>query len=143
MTSLHRRLVGAAPAIFAVGTLPFVALSAILLGGQAAAIVAILGWFLLTPLSAVIQEEVLADEGTGWNRTEGDDDAVVERRNPWWGTVETREVEESDPLDRLRERYADGEIDEDEFERRLDLLLDTEDVGPETARERVRERSRE
>lgn len=31
------------------------------------------------------------------------------------------------PLDRLKRRYAEGEIDEVEFERRLERLLETED----------------
>ncbi|WP_345777006.1 SHOCT domain-containing protein [Halorarum salinum] len=43
------------------------------------------------------------------------------------------------PLSRLRERYAAGEIDEAEFEHRLDLLLETEDADAATARERLRE----
>ena len=33
---------------------------------------------------------------------------------------------ESDPLESLRERYASGEIDEAEFERRVEQLLETE-----------------
>jgi uncharacterized membrane protein len=32
-----------------------------------------------------------------------------------------------DPLEELRRRYAEGEIDEAEFERRLERLLETED----------------
>ncbi|QLG27782.1 SHOCT domain-containing protein [Halorarum halophilum] len=68
-----------------------------------------------------------------------DGDRPVDVPNPWWGTWETREPDPSDPLDRLCERYAEGEIDEAEFERRLGLLLDTEDTDPATARERLRE----
>jgi uncharacterized membrane protein len=38
-----------------------------------------------------------------------------------------------DPVDEIRRRYAVGEIDEAEFERRLDLLVETEDASPEEA----------
>jgi uncharacterized membrane protein len=49
----------------------------------------------------------------------------------------------ADPVAVLRERYADGEIDEAEFERRLERLLATED-GPagEATGERESERAR-
>jgi uncharacterized membrane protein len=39
----------------------------------------------------------------------------------------------ADPLDRLRERYAEGELTDGEFERRLERLLETEDDGAATA----------
>lgn len=44
-----------------------------------------------------------------------------------WLEAEEREAVE-DPVAELRERYATGEIGHDEFERRVDRLLDTEDV---------------
>lgn len=104
-------------------------------GVETATAVAVVGWVLLTPLSAFATGEAL-DVADG---DEADDGRPVDVPNPWLGTRETRESGSSDPLDRLRERYAEGEIDEAEFERRLGLLLDTEDADPATARERVRE----
>ncbi len=56
-----------------------------------------------------------------------------------------REVDQAeDALTVLRGRYARGEIDQDEFERRLDDLLETETVEQaETHRETERTRERE
>ncbi|WP_137289319.1 SHOCT domain-containing protein [Natronorubrum halophilum] len=34
---------------------------------------------------------------------------------------------DDDPADRLRSRYVDGRLDDDEFERELDRLLETDD----------------
>lgn len=48
--------------------------------------------------------------------------------------------EEAEALEELKRRYARGDLDEEEFEARLERLLETEDV--EAAREYV-ERSRE
>ena len=39
----------------------------------------------------------------------------------------TDEQEQEDALERLKRRYAEGEISDEEFERRLERLLETED----------------
>ncbi|SFG63318.1 protein of unknown function [Halopelagius inordinatus] len=58
-----------------------------------------------------------------------------------------REYEAEDEeraIERLRSRYAAGEIDHDEFERRLERLVETESYDEPTAdRERMRIRERE
>ena len=103
--SLARRLLEALPAVAAVGTLPVGILTAIFVGGQAAAVVFVVGWLLLVPLGGVINEEILADESDSEETTDA-----------------------GDPVATLRERYAAGEIDDVEFERRLEEILATEDV---------------
>jgi uncharacterized membrane protein len=51
---------------------------------------------------------------------------MVPTLTAWYESRSQSSTEESDPLDALRDRYARGEIDEAEFERRLDALLETE-----------------
>ena len=53
-------------------------------------------------------------------------------------------IDDEEALATLRRRYARGEIDDDEFERRLDWLRETEtleDVRAQVANERITERS--
>lgn len=50
------------------------------------------------------------------------------------------DVVTTDPVERLRSRYANGEIDETEFERKLERLIETEDLEERTS---DRERSLE
>lgn len=57
----------------------------------------------------------------------------------------TDRTEEPDPLDRLKQRYANGELSDAEFEERLDTLLDADrraESTVDTAPQRL-ERSRE
>ncbi|MFC7069524.1 SHOCT domain-containing protein [Halobaculum lipolyticum] len=127
MNDRTRRLVDVAPGIVAVATFGAVALAAILGFESAVPVLAVLGWFVLTPLSAILGHVLVPDE-EGEDATETTPESAP---NP---------TPESDPVERLRERYAAGDIDEEEFERRLDLLLDTEGVDAVTARERLRSR---
>jgi uncharacterized membrane protein len=70
----------------------------------------VFGFAVLLPSVGIVAEHVL------------DDDA----------TAEESVASETDPLQRLRERYATGELTDAEFERRVERLLETEDR--ETAR---------
>ena len=118
------------PEVFAVSTFGLAATLLVVGGGRAALLVAVVGFLLLTPLSAVLRE--LAEED------------LDEAANPMDGsTAATTDAETDDPVERLRERYADGEIDDVEFERRLEALVATEDADPETAHERLQRRGDE
>jgi uncharacterized membrane protein len=112
------------PEVFAVSTFGLAATLLVVGGGRAALLVAVVGWFLLTPLSAVLRE--LAEE---------DPDEAASPIDE--STAATADAETDDPVERLRERYADGEIDDVEFERRLEALVATEDADPEAAHERL------
>ncbi|WP_276258698.1 SHOCT domain-containing protein [Haloglomus litoreum] len=89
-----------------------VVISAIL-GTGLTTLVAAVGYLLLVPLAAFLQEPLVT--------MVRDDDPVDEQQAA---------------LDRLRDRYASGEIDELEFERRLERLLETETVEDAAARGR-------
>jgi len=84
----------------------------------------ILGFFVLIPLVALL----------------GEDFPLVEPEAADGRSASTTATAE-DPLATLRERYATGEIGEEEFERKLDRLLETEELegraddGPDRERE--------
>jgi len=80
----------------------------------------------------------------------GDRDAIEE----WWddgprapdGPAESGVEADEDPVETLKRRYAEGELTDEEFERKLERLLETERIdrpgGDRTAQERERERER-
>lgn len=121
--SLLARLRSYGPGEIAVLTFGVTALAAVLtpvLGEPLVplvAVVPVVGWFLLTPLAAM----------RGWG------EEMDEAAHPQPAPADPAD----DPVERLRQRYADGEIDEVEFERQLETLLATENADPETAREEV------
>lgn len=58
-----------------------------------------------------------------------------------WRTLRSDEDDTTDPVETLKRRYAEGEISEAEFERKLDHLMDTDETDHDTARERITDRS--
>jgi uncharacterized membrane protein len=82
------------------------------LGTGLTTVIAVVGYLLLVPLAAFLQEPLVT-------MLRDDDDSVDEQQAA---------------LDRLRDRYASGEIDELEFERRLERLLETETVEDAAAK---------
>ncbi|WP_459194683.1 SHOCT domain-containing protein [Halosimplex sp. J119] len=102
-------------AVIAVATLPLTALAGIFFGEAAAVTVAIVGWLFLVPVIAIVSEYV-------------DVKAWLDQRNAAEATGDANNDAEDDALQRLRESYAAGEIDDVEFERRLERLVETEDL---------------
>ena len=82
----------------------------------------VLGFFIAVPLVALIGEKLPIVESES-------DGARIERTPA-----------SDDPVMKLRSRYADGELTHDEFERRLERLLETENVEAADSRERAFDR---
>jgi len=107
--------------LFAVVTLPLGILAFVFGNWQAAAVVFVVGWFLLVPASAILF-------GPSWEEEMEQVAEFQEAAERLDGESGGEATTQPDPVDELRERYARGEIDEAEFERRLEGLLETEDV---------------
>lgn len=117
-------------AVVAVATLPVGILTAVFVNLTAALAVFVVGWLLLVPVFGILSDGpgttetgLSSEQAAGESGEDGHEDAA------------------RDPIEELRERYASGEIDELELERRLDALLEMEDVDPDDERgiERVKE----
>jgi uncharacterized membrane protein len=107
-----KRLIG----LIAILSFGLTSLSAVLLPGSVAPLgpaLFITGFFILIPLVLVLGED--------FPLVAADDEAAASADSTATGSAER-------PVAALRERYASGEIDEAEFERRLDRLLETEDL---------------
>lgn len=88
-----------------------------LVGGVLSGFLASIGLFILLPLIVLAPELVPYVEDSG--------DSVPGRREP-----------SGDPVADLRDRYANGELSRQEFERRLDDLLATEGLRLDDIRSR-------
>jgi len=99
-----RQLIG----VVAVLAFGLTSLFAVLGLGTLVPVTFVVGFFLVIPLIALLGERF----------------PLVESDEPTPPPLE-------DPLETLRERYARGEIDQREFERRLEYLLETEQVDIE------------
>jgi hypothetical protein len=94
-------------------------------GLQAAAVVFVVGWLLLVPGTAVLA----GPPGPGTVEGVAEREEVASRVDSDSDTDDGRsDGATADPVDQLRDRYASGDIDEVEFERRLEALLETKDV---------------
>ena len=115
MNGAFQQLVEVLLPVVAVATLPVGILTAIFVGLGPAFVVFVVGWLLMVPVLGVLSAEL--------------------------GSESDNEREESteastDPLETLRDRYARGEIDDVEFERQVEQLIETEDGLDEVTEER-------
>jgi uncharacterized membrane protein len=113
--------------IIAVLSFGLTALFAVLLPGFLEPLIPatfILGFFVLIPLVVLLGEDFPL---VGSETTDG----------------ESASAATDDPLATLRERYATGEIGEEEFERKLDRLLETEQLEDRVDDRSDRERDRD
>jgi uncharacterized membrane protein len=99
------RLVGT----IAILSFGFTSLAAILGGGTLVPALFVFGVFILMPLVALLGSDLPLVAAK-----ESDDDP---------------ETVDGDPVELLRERYARGDLSKEEFEARLDRLLETEDLS--------------
>lgn len=95
--------------LVAVGTLPLGILTALFVGWKPSVVVFVVGWLLLLPAVNIVGDFL----GTYTDESSSEDES---------------DVEPTDPLTELKQRYALGEIDDVEFERKVAKLVETEDV---------------
>jgi len=130
MTDAYRFVADRLWLLIAVVTLPLAELAELSgVAGLESAIVAV-GWLLLTPVFLLFGDDIAGlvigrSQGAGW-QAEPDDDATAE-------DAAADGADREDPVETLKQRYARGELDEVEFERRLERLVALDGVEVDDA----------
>jgi len=106
----------------AVLTLGLTALAGAVAPGQIPGMIAISGLIIALPLTAILGDRL------PYVASEDDAESTATEPVTANGDTGTTDTEDDHAVAKLRDRYARGEIDEAEFERRLDQLLATEDL---------------
>jgi len=91
----------------------------------------VIGWAVLTPLAGVL----FGSDGDEWVERDGEWVRESDAETDVGGSDEAGTDSKHDALERLRERYASGELSEEQFERKLERLLETDTL--ENARDYV------
>ncbi|RAW44884.1 SHOCT domain-containing protein [Halorubrum sp. 48-1-W] len=97
------------------------------------------GYVVVVPVVSMLFDDEEEEEGSAEAGSE-------DRSEREWRDREADRAEEppegtADAIDRLRTRYAEGDLTDEQFERKLDKLLETE-TPEDTAEWRTRERDR-
>lgn len=108
----------------------------------------VIGLFLVFGADIILVVVVLAIAGiASWSAAVAVTALVLAVYGGWLG-VRWRRLQDSDeptqpdPLERLKSRYAAGELSDEEFEQQLDRLLDTEQDEQASVDEESKERSK-
>lgn len=132
-SALPRLTKGEALGVITVLTLGGTAITGALGLGQVPGLIAITGLIILLPLTAILGDRLpyvaSADADAESVSTVATSASAPDSPGP-------ATDEDDHAVARLRERYARGDIDEDEFEERLDRLLATEDLDETVDTER-------
>lgn len=118
--------------VAAVATVGLVALAGTLDLEVVADVAAITGFLVVLPLIAILDYRLpfVSPAGSADRQRQPTDASATEG-----GAGDTGD---EDPVAKLRDRYARGEIGEEEFERKLDRLLETEGIDAESGSGRDR-----
>lgn len=100
------------------------------------------GYIVVIPATAMLfgDEEDIEEH---WDGTVGRSSSETDEETAETDRTETQDRDTSDALDTLRDRYARGELTDEQFERKLDRLLETETVEDAAEYRRRAEMDRE